>query len=87
MKSNLKQVISYNTGNKDTVKYGIGIWNLSFTADPNKAMNYKYKWPFKYIALKNFKKKYPKELRKYIGFENIVLMFGKMTGNFGGLFG
>jgi hypothetical protein len=87
MRSNSKQVISYNTRSIDVQpKYGIGIWNISYTTDANKATNYKYLWILKYIALKNFKNRYPKELRKFINFENIVLMFGSMSGMFGGLF-
>jgi hypothetical protein len=85
MNSKTKQVISYNTNDTRTTKYGIGVFNIRFTNDVNKAMNYSHLWGFKYIALRNFKNKYPEELHGFIGFQNLLLLSGKMDGMFGGL--
>ena len=84
MKSKTKQVISYNTNDTRTTKYGIGVFNIRFTNDANKAMNYSHLWGLKYIALRNFKNKYPEELRGFIGFQNLILFYGSMSGMFGG---
>jgi len=63
-----KQFIMYDD------KYGRGIFNVSFTNNVDKAMNYSNLWILKNIALRNFKKLFPKEIQQFVSFKKYIIV-------------